>query len=536
MLVGHLIILISTTTLGFPVTNPKIPSVKVLEFLKNFGYIEGDDDTFGALYTENGISETIKNVQKFGDLPQTGVLDNATLALMATPRCGNADIIRNKRSKRYVLGSEGWGKRTISYFIANWSPKLGQASVSRNIELALKTWGKYGHLKFEKRQNPDADIIVAFGSGYHGDTSPFDGPGNILAHAFFPNEGSDGFGGDIHFDADENWVDGNGTDGTEFVMVALHELGHSLGLAHSPVSGSVMFPYYRGLDGNEKELQLGYDDILGMYELYIRRNIAEEAPTSVSPTSTSVETSTGVSPTISTSVETSTGVSPTISTSVETSTFGVSSVETSTPVVVYHGDDESVETHKNHDDTHGIPSTNSPSLPNICDASFDAVAVLRDQIFIFKEQYLWRLDDLSRIVPGYPISISQMFPDLPKSVKKVDAAYERPDGMIVLFSGDKFWVYDGKKFIEGSPRPLSDYGLPDTLDKIDAVQTWARNGKTYFYKDEIFWRYNETEGRMDEGYPKHMKRWRGVPHHLDAATTFRGITYFFKDKLYWNVG
>ncbi len=46
----------------------------------------------------------------------------------------------------------------------------------------------------------------------------------------------------------------------------MHELGHSLGLAHSPVADSVMFPYYRGAVG--KDFQLGYDDILAMYELY----------------------------------------------------------------------------------------------------------------------------------------------------------------------------------------------------------------------------------------------------------------------------
>lgn len=53
--------------------------------------------------------------------------------------------------------------------------------------------------------------------------------------------------------------------GTHFYTVALHELGHSLGLAHSPVLNSVMFPYYRAYD-SEKYLE--YDDILGMYELY----------------------------------------------------------------------------------------------------------------------------------------------------------------------------------------------------------------------------------------------------------------------------
>ena len=133
----------------------------------------------------------------------------------------------------------------------------------------MDTWGKYGHLRFQKAATPDADIIVAFGSSYHGDRYPFDGPGNILAHAFFPNE-DQGFGGDIHFDADEEWKDGwkeEDEEGMDFLTVAVHELGHSLGLSHSIDLNSVMFPYYRRNEIGGLP-QLGYDDILGMYELY----------------------------------------------------------------------------------------------------------------------------------------------------------------------------------------------------------------------------------------------------------------------------
>lgn len=53
--------------------------------------------------------------------------------------------------------------------------------------------------------------------------------------------------------------------GTYFYSVALHELGHSLGLAHSPVESAVMFPYYQAYDEN---VNLDYDDILGIYNLY----------------------------------------------------------------------------------------------------------------------------------------------------------------------------------------------------------------------------------------------------------------------------
>nr|XP_023026184.1 matrix metalloproteinase-2-like [Leptinotarsa decemlineata] len=348
---------------GAPLQESKfaqIPSGEALKFLKRFGYVQEDNGESEALYTEEGISDIIKTMQRFGAIEETGVFDNATLKLMSSPRCGVPDIIRSSRQKRFVLGPSGWEKRNLTYYLANWSPKLGEDMIVKNIQKALDIWADYGRLHFRRVLNPDADIIVAFGSGYHGDIFPFDGPGNILAHAFFPST-HDPMGGDIHFDDDEMWVDGiENKEGTQFFAVALHELGHSLGLAHTPVESSVMFPYYK-LPESGGTPQLGYDDILGMYDLYIYAKTARN---------------------------------------------------------------------RRHNTTNNI----APDIPDICDGRLDAVATLRDELFVFRGQYVWRYKEKRRLEKGYPVKLHDMFPKLPKSITKIDAAYQRPDGMIVIFT------------------------------------------------------------------------------------------------------
>jgi len=43
-------------------------------------------------------------------------------------------------------------------------------------------------------------LRVAFRSGWHGDSAPFDGVGGVVGHAFYPTYGR------IHFDDAETWT------------------------------------------------------------------------------------------------------------------------------------------------------------------------------------------------------------------------------------------------------------------------------------------------------------------------------------------
>jgi hypothetical protein len=64
---------------------------------------------------------------------------------------------------------------------------------------AFNQWRSRSPLSF-KEYPSNSDIMIKWGIREHGDGIPFDGPGNVLAHALCPL-------GDIHFDDDEGWTD-----------------------------------------------------------------------------------------------------------------------------------------------------------------------------------------------------------------------------------------------------------------------------------------------------------------------------------------
>ncbi len=142
------------------------------------------------------------------------------------------------------------------------------AGFTAQIQQALDQWSSVANINFAQVSdnglpfnNPNANFgNIRFGAHV------IDGKLSVLAHAYYPRTDGQTMAGDVHFDNSETWrvnsLDGN-FNTFDIFYVAMHEIGHSIGLAHSTNPNSVMAPYY-----SESKNSLQSDDIAGARYIY----------------------------------------------------------------------------------------------------------------------------------------------------------------------------------------------------------------------------------------------------------------------------
>ncbi|XWS08068.1 hypothetical protein CRYUN_Cryun41cG0046500 [Craigia yunnanensis] len=203
---------------------------KLKQFLKKLGYLNyvrasnnGHKHVHNNEFDDH-LQSAIKAYQGNYQLNTTGSLDSDTLKQMMKPRCGIAENIRSVCMR------------------------------------AFQRWANVSRFTFEEvAEDYVADIEISFHNDDHGDGNPFDGPQGTLAHASPPT------GGKLHFDADENWSTNPGPDEIDLESVAVHEIGHLLGLQHSYLPNAVMYAYF---DFGITKRKLQRDDVNGIRALY----------------------------------------------------------------------------------------------------------------------------------------------------------------------------------------------------------------------------------------------------------------------------
>src|SRR5260370_11702626 len=181
--------------------------------------------------------------------------------------CAGALTTLGPVGQSIMLMGDGWagpghGAADLYYTFVHLTEKLPADAAKAEIVRAFSEWAKYVKLTFTLTEDKNASrtLAVLFASGDHGDGYPFDGPGGILAHTFYPFPiNREPIAGDMHFDNDETWKIGATVD---LFSIALHETGHALGLGHSDKPGDVMYLYVGRATG------LTHDDINAIVRLY----------------------------------------------------------------------------------------------------------------------------------------------------------------------------------------------------------------------------------------------------------------------------
>lgn len=262
----------------------------VQDYLEQFGYLDSKQHPFAAednVYLrstsddhivdappaakagefDDPTMEAIRSFQEFVGLEVTGVIDDATRERMNAKRCGLPDkySVGTSGAGEFVTGAGKWGTTSLTYSFQNYSPDVSASRTRWAIDQAFGMWSAETPLRLRRvADGTGGDIVIRFVTGKHGDGAPFDGPGNVLAHAFYPFN-PDPIKGDTHFDEAEKWTLNvpTGSGKIDLVTVAAHEFGHALGLKHSTVSSALMAPYYGG-----PRRFLSSDDIGGIQSLY----------------------------------------------------------------------------------------------------------------------------------------------------------------------------------------------------------------------------------------------------------------------------
>ncbi|XP_028658895.2 matrix metalloproteinase-21-like [Erpetoichthys calabaricus] len=445
-----------------------------------------------------GDKEEIKANSAHNTSDSNGVYNKSTVEVNSTNITNSSGInfnrtqlflqklVEHSRKKRsntdYIDNSTpglGFSKPVLKWRLLSegYSTRLPPDDQRETLKQAFRRWSEVIPLNFEedlRTQATQIDIKMGFGTRKHlGCSQVFDGTGQVYAHAWHL--------GDVHFDDDEHFVLPKNDQGISLLKVAVHEIGHVLGLSHINRPGSVMQANYIPEDTN---LELDWMDRKAIQQIY-----------------GSCENSFS---TVFDWVYTERSLSGDLVYRFNTYFFRNSwywmyenrnnRTRYGDPILLTSG-------------WRGLPSSN-------IDAFVHVWTLNKDYTLFFKGTQYWRYnnekDEAYKDDPEggvYPKLISEGFPGISSPI---DTAYfDKRDHNIYFFRGNDVTAFnvDHNSKVAGYPKRTVDVFPPVSsndhpVGNLDAAYFSYYYQAIYFFKDNIFWRVvDEKDKTLNHSLP-----------------------------------